>query len=236
MDSWNLRGFRNDLSIFIDLIKTNNVPGEFKDQLDAVMEQINNKDIIDYSLKDLCLYVSSLKGSIPTEVNHYQIYLDIFLKYKDDFIPIVDPLFKYKLEINIHGYPNKSYGGKHFKSSWHLDQHTVSTSDKYTHPSYHFQFGGNKIKTLSSGDLLMLGTPRIPHPPMDIFLGFHFILANYFDNTKHLFVKKLLQNPDYEAIIKRAQERLWTPYFNAYNPTMTHNDFKISNVFPLYIS
>jgi hypothetical protein len=236
MDSWSIRTFRNDLSIFIALIKKNNISGEFKDQLDAVMEQINNKGIIDYNLKDLCIYVTGLKDSIPTEVNHYQIYLNIFLKFKTNFNVNIDPLFKYKLEINIHGYSNKSYIGKYFKSSWHLDKHTVSQADKYTHPSYHFQFGGNKIKTLSSGDLLMLGTPRIPHPPMDIFLGFHFILANYFDNTKHSFVKNLLQDPVYETIIKRAQDRLWTPYFNSYDSTVTHNDFTVSNVFPLYIN
>ncbi|MCD8440273.1 hypothetical protein [Tenacibaculum finnmarkense] len=236
MDSWNLRVFRNDLSIFIQLIKDYNIPGRYKDELDSVIEQINTKGIIDYKLKDLCLYVSGLKGSLPTGVNHYQIYLNIFLKYKDNFSQSVDPLYRYKFEINIHGYPNKSYTGKYFKSSWHLDQHTVSSSDKYTHPSYHFQFGGNKIKTLSSGDLLMLGTPRIPHPPMDIFLGFHFILANYYDNTKHSFVKELLNDPVYEEILKRAQERLWTPYFKAFEITNTHQDFTMSNIFPLYIN
>ncbi|CAA0199615.1 hypothetical protein [Tenacibaculum maritimum] len=236
MDNWDLRTFRNDLSIFIAKIEEYEIPGEYKDELDSVLEQINTKGIIDYNLKDLCLHVSGLKGSLPVGVNHYQIFLNIFLKFKTNYTINTDPLFKYKLEINIHGHPNKSYSGKYFKSSWHLDQHTVSQTDKYTHPSYHFQFGGNKIKTLSSGDLLMLGTPRIPHPPMDIFLGFHFIMANYFDNSKHSFVKDLLNDPVYETIIKRAQDRLWTPYFNSYDSTVTHNDFKMSNVFPLYIN
>lgn len=236
MDSWNLRTFRNDLSIFIDKIEEHNVPGGFRVALDEVMEELNKKDLVDYNLKDLCLYVSGLKGSLPTEVNHYQIYLSNFLKFKDNFTVNIDPLFKYKLEINVHAYKNKSYTGKCYKCSWHLDQHTVSGGDKYSHPSYHFQYGGNKTKSLSSGDLLMLGTPRIPHPPMDLFLGFHFILANYFDNTKHPFVKNLLNDYEYTEIIKRAQTRLWSPYFGTYDSTVTHNDFIISNVFPLYIN
>lgn len=236
MDSWNLRIFRNDLSIFIERIEQYNVPGGFRDSLDDVIEELNSKDLVDYNLKDLCLYVSGLKGSLPVDVNHYQIYLNNFLKFKDDFTINVDPLFKYKFEINVHAYTNKSYNGNCFKSSWHLDQHTVSSIDKYTHPSYHFQFGGNKVKSLSSGDLLMLGTPRIPHPPMDIFLGFHFILANYFDNTKHPFVKKLLDDYEYTEILKRAQARLWTPYFKAFDSTNTNQDFTVNNLFPLYIS
>lgn len=235
MDSWDLRTFRNDLSIFINRIEEHNVPGGFRYPLDEVMEELNRKDLVDYNLKDLCLYVSGLRGTLPSEVNHYQIYLNNFLKFKDNFSVDIDPLFKYKLEINVHAYKNKSYSGKCYKCSWHLDQHIVSNIDKYTHPSYHFQYGGNKIKSLSSGDLLMLGTPRIPHPPMDIFLGFHFILANYFDNTKHTFVKDLLNDYEYTEIIKRAQVRLWNPYFGTYDSTSTNNDFILSNVFPLYI-
>ena len=36
-------------------------------------------------------------------------------------------------------------------------------------------------------------------------------------------------------IIKRAQERLWSPYFKAFDSTNTHQDFTMSNLFPLYI-
>lgn len=236
MDSWNIVRFKNDLSIFIDKIIEYNVPGSFKDELDKVMEQLNSKSLVDYNLKDLCLYVSGIKGSIPTSANHLKIYLDNLLKFKDNYSVDVDPLFKYKFEINVHAYNNDQYEGSCYKSSWHLDQHTPSDADIYTHPSYHFQFGGKKIKTLSSGDLHMLSAPRIPHPPMDIFLGIHFILANYFDNTTHTFVKELLADYEYEEIIKRAQERLWTPYFKGFDSNNIHHDFTIKKMFPLYIN
>lgn len=236
MDSWDLRKFRNDLSIFSSKIEEYNVPGSFKDALDNVLEELNNKELIDYNLKDFCLFVSGLKCRQPVNVNHYQIFLNIFLKFKDNYTPNVDPLFKYKLEINVHAYSKSDFSGKAYKGSWHLDQHTVSNSDRYSHPAYHFQFGGKKTKSLTSGDILLLGTPRIPHPPMDIFLGFHFILANYFDNSRHSFVKDLLNDYEYETIIKRAQKRLWTPYFKAFDSSNTHQDFTMSNLFPLYIN
>ena len=49
MDSWDLRNFRNDLSIFIDLIKTNDVTGDFSD-LDTLLSEIDDKQLIEYDL------------------------------------------------------------------------------------------------------------------------------------------------------------------------------------------
>jgi hypothetical protein len=236
MTNWELRKFRNDLSTFIDKINHYKVPGDFTKALNDLKEELENKVLVDYHLKDLCLHVSGIKDTIPTEVNHFQIYFDNFLKFKDNCTADVDPLFKYKLEINIHAYTSKNQAGRCYKNSLHLDQHVPTATDKYTHPTYHFQYGGNKIRTLSTGDLIMLGAPRIPHPPMDVFLGFHFILANYFDNSKHVFVKQLLTDHEYKQIIKRAQARLWTPYFKAFDSTNTNNDFTMNNVFPLYIN
>lgn len=234
MDSWGLRDFRNDLSRFLKLIEDYKVPGDFS-EFETLKDNLDRNGLIDYNLKNLCFYVSSMAGVLPAEAQHMQVYLDNFLKFKDNYTSDIDPLFRFKLEINIHAYRNRRYEGHCYKSSWHLDQHFPSETDKYTHPSYHFQFGGRKIKSTPTGELVILETPRIPHPPMDIFLGFHFVVANYFSNQDYEFVKLLAGDYDYQKIIKRAQERLWKPYFRAFEENNSHQDFIMKNVFPLYL-
>jgi hypothetical protein len=234
MDGWNLRDFKNDLSAFIDLIRDHNVPGDFQNFID-LKDNLDRNGIIDYNLQDMCFFVSSGLESQPTETNHFQVYLDNFLKFKDDWTPENDPLFKYKFEINIHGYKNKRSEGQCYKCSWHLDKHSPSENDKFTHASYHFQFGGKKIKNVDSGNLLLLQNPRIPHPPMDIFLGFHFVIANFYNSKSYTFVREMTSDSVYQQIIKRAQNRLWTPYFDAYGENNSHNDFTRKNVFPLFL-
>ena len=146
-----------------------------------------------------------------------------------------DPLHKYVFDISISSYKNKQATKKAFYSSWHHDRHPNTQNVRYTHPTYHFQFGGKKMELIDD-ETSVLSCPRIPHPPMDIFLGFHFILSNFYSNRAFSFVNSLLEDNDYKQIIKRAQERLWTPYFKGFESNNTHNDFTRNNLFPLYIS
>ncbi len=235
MDSWNLRVFRNDLSIFIKLIEDNNVTGDFS-ELNKIMTELDSKELIEYKIDSLCFHINGrIVGTLPDELNFCQIYLDNMLMAKDNMQVDYDPLHGYYFDINVFAYKNKTDTAKAFCSSWHLDRHLNKGETKYTHPSYHFQFGGKKME-LVDDELLVLSSPRIPHPPMDLFLGFHFIISNFFSNKQFAFVKSLLSNYDYQQIIMRAQKRLWTPYFKAFDTTTSHNDFTINNVFPLYIN
>lgn len=235
MDSWNLRNFRNDLSIFIKLIQDNNITGDFS-ELNKLITELDNKELIEYKLESLCFHINGrIFGTLPDELNFCQIYLDNMLMAKDHMQVDYDPLHGYYLDINVYAYKNQTDTAKAFCSSWHLDRHLNKPETKYTHPSYHFQFGGKKMELIDD-ELLVLSSPRIPHPPMDLFLGFHFIISNFFSNKQYAFVKLLLNNYEYQEIIKRAQERLWIPYFKSFDSTNTNNDFTIKNVFPLYIN
>ena len=235
MVSWNLGTFRNDLSIFIKLIEDEEVTGDFSG-LKSILDILDSKTLIEYKLENLCFFISgSVAGAKPDNLTYFQIYLDNMLMAKETLDPSLDPLYCYSLDINIHAFKSKSSTAKSYCSSWHLDKHKSGDTTKYTHPTYHFQFGGKKMELIDE-ELSVLSCPRIPHPPMDIFLGFHFILGNFFNNKKYGFVNSLLGNYEYQQIIKRAQERLWTPYFGSYNSSNTHNDFTFKNVFPLYIN
>jgi len=147
----------------------------------------------------------------------------------------LDPLYVYTLDLNIIGYKTPESTEKSYTSSWHLDRHPHKQNTKFTHPLYHFQFGGKRLDLIDP-NMLVLSCPRIPHPPMDVFLAIHFVISNFFNNKQFAFVNKLLADSDYQAIIKRAQERLWTPYFMAFDSGNTNTDFTIGKLFPLYLN
>ncbi|MBE7659359.1 hypothetical protein [Tenacibaculum finnmarkense] len=235
MDSWDLRNFRNDLSIFIELIKTNDVTGDFSD-LDTLLSEIENKQLIEYSLENIMFYINRFTPVVkPENLNYCEIHLNHMLMTSDTLSVKIDPLHKYVFDISVSSFKSKNSTDKIYYSSWHHDRHMNTQNVRYIHPTYHFQFGGKKMELIDD-EMAVLSSPRIPHPPMDIFLGFHFILSNYYNNKKFSFVNSLLEDIVYQNIIKRAQERLWTPYFKAFDSTNTHQDFTMNKLFPLYIN
>ena len=62
---------------------------------------------------------------------------------------------------------------------------------------------------MNLGNVLLLPTPRISHPPMDIVLGIDFVLSNF---VKAEIYKKIQSNSQYKAAVRKAQEKLWKPY------------------------
>jgi hypothetical protein len=235
MDSWNLRTFRNDLSIFIKLIKDKGVTGDFSD-LETLLSEIDNKQLIQYDLKDIMFYLNKFTPVVqPLNLNYCEIHLNHMLMCSDSLDTELDPLFRYVFDIRVSSFKSATSSDKTYFSSWHHDKHPDTSNVKYTHPTYHFQFGGKKMELIDD-EMSVLSCPRLPHPPMDIFLGFHFILSNYYSNKQYSFVNSLLLDYDYQQIIKRAQKRLWSPYFKAFDSTNTHQDFTMNNLFPLYIS
>lgn len=235
MDSWNLRNFRNDLSVFVELIKDNGLTGDFSD-LTLLLSDIENKDMIEYSLENIIFYIKGLiHGTVPNDLHYCQVHLNHMLMCKDVLAFELDPLYRYCFDISISSFKSEASTTKAYYSSWHHDRHPNTENVRFTHPTYHFQYGGKKMELIDD-EMSILSCPRIPHPPMDIFLGFHFILSNFYNNRNFSFVNLLMNDIDYQNIIKRAQERLWTPYFRAFDSNNTNQDFTISKLFPLYLS
>jgi hypothetical protein len=236
MNSWDLRMFQNDLSIFLNLIDTKYpITGDFSKLWDLYGRLYTD---FKYVLEPVVFHISgSISGSIPSNLNRHKIYFENSLSINDAKSEYEDLIQDYKFELNMDSYLHTDYGEpKLYKSAWHHDKHNDSDEPKYTHPTYHFHFGGRFLKGLESGDLSIMSCPRIPHPPMDVFLGFHFIISNFFSTKDFPIINELKNSYEYQEIIKRAQERLWTPYFKAFDSTNTHQDFTIDNLFPLYIN
>ena len=74
-------------------------------------------------------------------------------------------------------------------------------------------YGGNRLEGRgvdNFGASLILPSPRIAYPPMDVILGIDFILQNYFPLDK---ISKLLDESKYREIVFNSQQRLWKPYY-----------------------
>lgn len=251
---WSLRQYCNDLSLFINLLKdTYKLDCDYS-TLESMLTQLRSGNYVDYNTS-VIFFIKGVESrkALPKDLSYRQIIFNNLVKEKDVHYDLNqdDPLYDFRLEINIHAYQSKLASdrtinpAKFYKNYWHLDKHYDRSNVKCTHPTYHFQFGGslyNSNVSVDTGEIYLLGSPRIPHPPMDIFLGFHFILSNFYkinDKIKgtNYQINDLLNNHDYKTIIQRAQERLWTPYFKGLNVNnQTHNDFKFENIFPLYIT
>lgn len=238
MECWALREFKNDLDLFVNLIDKYKVPCDIEKihKLIGKFYEIKN---FEYSLQDVIFKINKkIAGSQP-DMEEFYIFFNNDISTTEDKQVNRDCISSFLFEINIEGHISNSL--ETLKSCWHLDKHIESEDGedgipKFTHPSYHFQFGGEFIEGCDKGDLGILANPRIPHPPMDIFLGFNFIINNFYNRKDYDFVENISQDYNYQMIIKRAQERLWQPYFKAFDSTNIHNDFTINRVFPLYIN
>lgn len=101
---------------------------------------------------------------------------------------------------------------KVIQSSWHLDKHSPDKHIEFSHPLYHYEFGGTEITKDSEfnfGDFFLIDTPRIMHPPLDIVLAIDFIIKNYYKKEDHI---SLTGQELYKRYVKNAQLRIWKPY------------------------
>lgn len=233
---WCKNKYRKDLNIFQELINRYGIEGEF-DAIESIKSNLGTQRPLEYHIQNMCFFIKGRSvGSRPDNMNYCQIILGNKVYLSDTLSNDCDPIYRYQLDLTINLYPSEKKQSKSYTSSWHLDKERNGGSCKYTHPYYHFQFGGKKFELLDP-DMGLLNSPRIPHPPMDIFLAFHFVLKNFYNNSQFSFVNEIVGDPDYISIIKRAQHRLWDPYFKAFDVEgNTHQDFVIDKIFPLYIS
>ncbi len=178
-----------------------------------------------------------IAGTLPHDVHTVTIFLEVISEFDlntniEEHDRIID---SYSFQIEIKGINGES----ECYNAWHLDQSIrkpKSNPESLDHPLYHFQPGGNRLEGKPIGNAIFIGSPRLPHPPMDIILGIHFILRNFCSPRDYPFVNHFLNNPVYLAIIKRARERLFVPYFQAFDPNSNnHQDFTFDKVFPLAV-
>lgn len=235
MEIWNRRTYIKDLKFLKEIINEFKVSGIFTG-IDDIIEaiEINDKDLIDYQLNNFSIYLKgAIAGSQPRDMHFCKIDLENRFAIKDNITENTDPLFKYSLDFKISLYKSEQNQTKEHCCTWHLDKEDRELDFSYNHPYYHIQFAGKKHEYLDP-EMAILGSPRIPHPPMDIILAFHFIINNFVDRKTHKYVDKILIDTRYLRILRNSTIKLWNPYFNSFSTTFTHNDYTINKLFPLY--
>ncbi|MFV0417414.1 MAG: hypothetical protein ACK5KT_01620 [Dysgonomonas sp.] len=176
-----------------------------------------------YQIVDLPI---NLKGTAPNsnpilKENGSIIYLTVSISENKTAKDINNLILSSDFSILIKGVEKKT--GKEFYTGWHLDNDYKKHGSKqensknayYIHPQYHISFGGAKLENLinyNPGDHLSLKSPRLPHPPMDIFLAIDFILEHFICFDEH---QNLTRSPSYIDYINFSQARLWRPYYTA---------------------
>ncbi|GAB3399250.1 hypothetical protein NX774_17765 [Massilia agilis] len=113
---------------------------------------------------------------------------------------------------------------------WRVDSHLFPLEEaREPHPYFHFQRGGHAQDRFAGNDWYVPSTkmpevrgalwrglmqspgPRIPVAPHCPILAIDFAIGQHDGTVWH----HLRADPDYSAIIRRAQARLWQPFFEA---------------------
>lgn len=188
-----------------------------------------------YDSDDIVFNVTTSGMDVKPDVKKISVTLNTKYTLAQELSHIIDIFQDYVLNIYIKGYSSIDTPPEDFSNffCWHLDKE-VNTDGNYSHPYYHFHAGGNHLKDRNIGDLLMISSPRIPHPPMDIILSIHFIITNFFYSRDFPDQKKILIDDEYLSIIERAQKRVLDPYFSTING-VEHSNYSRHNLFPLYL-
>lgn len=236
---WTKEQFCKDLIDFTRIIAKYDQSGYIYGGLSAlsrVAGQIRKGDSLRHEINDVVLTMhKKLSGTRPFEVKSISIYIDCLCNVDLSLNNLErDLINEYSFQLVIIGYVD----GEEYLNCWHLDKDiTPKQGDihNHTHPSYHFQSGGDRLAQKDTGRLLQLGAPRLPHPPMDIFLAIHFVISNFFGRSDFSFVEKLFEDVEYQNILDRAKERMFKPYFQAFSEDSKHLDFNMGKVFPIAV-
>lgn len=143
--------------------------------------------------------------------------IEILLSIEDDVVIkrtrnslVEDPLIKLE-KFNI------ILNSEKYTSSWHLDRHEKKDGESTPaslHPVYHLTFGGHHMENQQKDDgdefgrALIVRTPRIMHPPMELLLGLDFIFSHFIPKDQ----LDLLSDKAYLKIIQDLKKGIWLPF------------------------
>lgn len=156
--------------------------------------------------------VKAQRNSKPSDLKSISLSLKVGLWGRClDKDALKDPFFELAVECVVTARRKDTTGDYH--SAWHLDRDKPPEAGKkradLAHPAYHLQYGGQRLPPLGSpGNHLLLGSPRVPHPPLDGVLAVDFVLSNYFPKLW----RDLRFDARYKGLIAESQWRCWRPY------------------------
>ncbi|NBB29942.1 hypothetical protein [Cellulophaga sp. BC115SP] len=193
------------------------------------MDVFDKKGVIGYNLEvskplifqNIDLEPHSIPSGIekiPNSDKDFSVQLCIKFSEKEMKInAVTDPIVDMGVSILIKGEYCLGSDLKETICSWHIDRHNGNQTGCF-HPLYHLNFGGSNMTKLAINDneyfgkLLLLPSPRIIHPPLDLILSCDFIIRNFYSTQTH---SQITSQNTYKDLIKKAMDRYWKPYFYA---------------------
>lgn len=173
------------------------------------------KSLISFTESDIDIKIDSSHHIMPPSVDiENRLMVDII--YKQDITgqtnvgETLERVIENEVNFRIRG----KKGNRELVSAWHFDRHAhPPANNSPCHPTYHFQFGGWGLKGVAEkiDGVIVLDTPRYFTPPMDPILAVD-VLLSHFNGFKWHTIRN--NDTRYIGIVRRAQARLWKPYFD----------------------
>lgn len=201
----------DDMETIADLFYKYAIENSNINRMSSLLKE--NKNLY-YDLRPISIPIQD-DEKFPKRISHKNttdLMLHFDMKVSGDYNKLIsehDPFENYQFNIVIKG-KNKNNHQSKLVYALHFDRHD-GTSPHLAHPLYHFQFGGERLKSedIDHGQALFLDSPRIMHHPMEFFLGIDFVLSNFFPTVWN----KMQKEPSYLQIVDRYQKSFLVPYF-----------------------
>lgn len=177
---------------------------------------------------------TGMSANPATKDQKVDLYLSMSFEYHSEEAEVDEKMKYYNLNLHIKGV-QKNNPSKH-DFGWHQDgfeemQQDVKRKKKrklqFIHPYYHFHAGGTAIAGKGPGSLMMLSSPRLPHPPMDIVLAVNFVICHFYCSHETRFADEMgiFEDDDYKQLVERAATRLYKPYYEEIRRDVTKSKF-----------
>jgi hypothetical protein len=134
-------------------------------------------------------------------------------------------------QVRVEGYLEAENSVVHLEDHWRVDSHQFPNIEDAVepHPYFHFQRGGHAQDAFSDHErflpseklpdndeaswrgLMQSPSPRIPMAPHCPILAIDFAIGQHNGEIW----RRLRNDTDYLSVVRRAQARLWTPFFDA---------------------
>lgn len=177
---------------------------------------------------------TGMSANPATKNQKLDLYLSMSYEYHSEEAEVDEKMKHYTLNLHIKGV-QKNNPSKH-DFGWHQDgfeemRLEVKKKKKrklhFIHPYYHFHAGGTAIAGKGPGSLMMLSSPRLPHPPMDIVLAVNFIICHFYSTQETRFAKEMgiFEDDDYKQLVERSATRLYKPYYDEIRSNVTKSKY-----------
>lgn len=214
-----LKQFETDLRVLCEILTANEISLSGASNIETasyhLLEQEGTKQFISFTVSNIDIKIDSFRHIMPAAVTvEDRLFVDIIFKQeitgKRNVEDALGRVINNQVSFQIRG----KKGNRNLISAWHFDrQPHPPADDSPCHPTYHFQFGGWGLKEVMDkiDGVLIVDAPRHFAPPMDPILAVD-VLLSHFNGPKWHTIRN--NENRYVTIVRRAQARLWKPYFD----------------------